>query len=201
MKLLVRLTAVLIGSCHFALSPCLATEEAPEPAAAAAPQAPQPTAQHQILFRDLGVWDAEFSLWHAGPDAPPMTGKAVETNRRLEDGLWVLSEYRCQIGPMPFVGHGQFGYDPVANKYVGTWVDTMSPYLSTMQGTHDQATDTLTMFSTSRDPQSGKLSQGKSVSEYHDSNRRTLTLYMLQDGTEDQWEKHMEIRYTRRAEK
>ena len=38
-----------------------------------------PTKEHEELAREVGVWDAENSLW-VSPDADPITSKGVETN-------------------------------------------------------------------------------------------------------------------------
>ena len=45
---------------------------------------------------------------------------------------------------MAFEGRGQFGYDPAKKKYVGTWIDSMSPTLRVLEGTYDAKTKTLT---------------------------------------------------------
>ena len=42
-------------------------------------------------------------------------------------GLWVASTFQGDFGGMTFEGRGQFGYDPAKKKYVGTWIDSMSP--------------------------------------------------------------------------
>ena len=52
----------------------------------------------------------------------------------MTGGLWVLSKFEGDFGGMKFEGRGQFGYDPIKKKYVGTWIDSMSPTLSVLEG-------------------------------------------------------------------
>ncbi len=154
------------------------------------------TSEHKAIAAEAGVWDAQSKFWMA-PDTQPMISNAVETNTIL-GGMWLVSDYRGDMGGMTFVGHGQFGYDPVAKKYIGTWIDTMSPYLSVMEGTRDPATQTLTMISKGRDARTGKESISKMVSKFKDEDHKTFEMYSPVAGQEGQWWKMMEIEYTRR---
>jgi len=161
---------------------------------------PGPSKEHAVLAADVGTWDATVTLWTA-PDAEPMKSKAVETTRPLgETGLWYISEFRGQFGPMPFEGHGQFGYDPVAAKYIGTWIDSLNPYLSTIEGDFDQATHTLTMLSTGRDPHTGKVAISKMIARYLEDDHRTFEMHAPVEGKPGEYWKMMEIHYQRRAE-
>ncbi|NOY29882.1 MAG: DUF1579 domain-containing protein [Planctomycetes bacterium] len=155
----------------------------------------QPTAEHQALATEVGVWDAETKFWMA-PDTPPMASKATETNTIL-GGMWLISEFKGDMGGMPFLGRGQFGYDPVAKKYIGTWIDSMSPYLSIMEGSMDESNKKLTMLSKGRDARTGEESLTKMVTTYIDEDHKTFEMFSLVEGEEDQWWKVMEIDYTR----
>jgi len=154
-----------------------------------------PTAEHQALASEVGVWDAGTKFWMA-PDTPPMASKAVETNTML-GGMWLISEFKGDMGGMPFFGHGQFGYDPVAKKFVGTWIDSMNPHLSVMEGSMDEANKTLTMMSKGRDPRSGKETLTKMVTTYLDEEHKTFEMFAPAEGKEGEWWKVMEINYTR----
>ncbi len=154
----------------------------------------QATPEHEALAEEAGVWDAKTKMWMA-PDAEPMAGKAVETNKMLGD-LWLVSEFQGEMMGMKFTGHGQYGYDPTTKKYVGTWVDTMSPYLSVMEGTMEDGK--LTMMSRGRDMQTGKETTTKMVSTYPDKDHKTFTMYAPVEGKADAWWKMFEVQYTRR---
>ena len=80
------------------------------------------------MQKDLGVWDAVMKIWMQGPESDPMISQGVERNRPMGD-FWVVSNYESDLGGEKFVGHGQTGYDPAKKKFIGTWIDSMSPHL------------------------------------------------------------------------
>lgn len=164
-------------------------------------QMAEPGEQHKNMAREAGVWDANVKRWMA-PDAPPMPSKGVETNKMFGD-FWLISKFEMDMGGMKFKGRGQYGYDPKKKKYVGTWVDTMSPYLSTMEGEYDVETHTLTMHATGTNPMTGEEEKMKMVSKYIDENTKKFEIHKQggedEAGEEGKWWKSMEIDYKRRA--
>ena len=143
-----------------------------------------------MLKQEVGVWDAEMLMWMQGPDAEPMMMPAVETNRMLGE-MWVMSEFESG----PFKGVGQFGYDPMKKKFIGTWVDNMNPFLQTMEGDIEDNGDRV-MYSEGYNPESKKMEKMKSVGRTINENQREFRMYRK---VGDEWVKSMEIRYTRRA--
>ena len=155
-----------------------------------------PTAEHKHLETEVGVWDAEVKMWPTA-DAEPMASKAVETNKMLGK-LWLLSDFEGDFGGMKFAGHSQLGYDPTKKKYVGTWIDTMSPYLQTMEGEWDEKTHTSTMLATGVDMMTGKPSTSKMITRYESDDVKVFEMMMPVEGKEGEWWKSMEVKYTRR---
>lgn len=169
-------------------------------AAAAAPlaaiaQVPQDEA-HKHLATEVGEWDAEVKMWHAA-DAEPMSSKGSETNEMFGD-FWLLSKFTTDFGGMKYSGRMQLGYDPQKKKYVGTWIDTMSPYLSTMEGTYDEKTKTTTMLATGVDVMTGKPSTSKMTTRIESDDVKVFEMFMPVEGKKDEWWKSMEIKYTRK---
>ncbi len=41
--------------------------------------------------------------------------------------FWTVSLFESEMFGAPFQGRATLGFDPEAGKYVGTWIDTMSP--------------------------------------------------------------------------
>lgn len=165
------------------------------PALTAQAQMP-PLPEHKALESDVGVWDADVQMW-ATADAEPMDSKAVETNKMLGK-LWLLSNFEGDFGGMKFTGHMQLGYDPLKKKYVGTWIDTISPFLQTMEGTYDEKTKTSTMMATGVDMATGKESKSKMVTRHVSADERVFEMMMPVEGKENEWWKMMEVKYTRR---
>ena len=177
---------------------CLATWSLASTATAQeSPPVQKPLPEHKILAADEGTWDATIRMYAGGPDAEPAVSKGSEVNEVLPGGLWVLSKFEGDFGGMKFHGRGQFGYDPVKKKYVGTWLDSISTVLSVLEGEYDAKTKTMTFVGEGFDPgQKAKFTQ-KMVTTTKDDDSRVFTLYMKYEGQPAEV-KFMEIAYTKR---
>lgn len=156
----------------------------------------QPTRQHEEMARDAGVWDADVTYWTA-PDAEPGTSRGVETNEMLGK-MWLMSSFEGEFGGQKFSGRQALGYDPQQKKYVGGWVDSMSPFMTKMSGDYDAATHTLTMLAEGVDAMTGKPSQMKMITRYESADAKTFEMHSGVQGQAGKWWKMMEIKYTRR---
>jgi hypothetical protein len=172
-------------------------------AAAAAPAAllhaqpyTTPTKEHEQMAHEVGVWDAEVTMWET-PDAEPMKSKAVETNKLLGK-MWLMSEFEGQFGDTKFSGRSALGYDPIKKKYVGGWVDTISPFMTSMEGEYDVATHTLTMMGHGVNCFTGKEEQTKMITRYNSEDDKVFEIHMPVEGQEGKWWKSMEVKYKRR---
>jgi hypothetical protein len=164
------------------------------PVAAQEPPTLTPSKEHEGLAHEVGVWDGESSMW-TSPDSEPVKSKGVETNK-LMGKFWLLSEFVGDMMGEKFEGRGVTGYDPLKKQYVGTWVDTMVPFVFTLSGTYDEATHTLTMTMEGIDAMTGKPSKWKSVTVYTSDDTKTFELHV--PGEDGKLWKMMEIKYTRR---
>lgn len=148
-----------------------------------------------LLKKDVGTWQCEIKMY-ADPAAPPSVSKGTETNVMIGD-YWLVSHFKGSIMGMDFQGSSQNGYDTASKKFVGTWVDSMSPHSMKTEGTWDEKTQTLTSTGVGKDP-SGAESKSKMVVVYNKDGTRLFTMFGLINGTEV---KMMEIKYTKAAEK
>jgi hypothetical protein len=161
------------------------------------PETPQASQQHRILHSDVGTWDAEITLFPPEEGAAPMKSKGSEKCELLPGGMWLVSRFDGEMMGMQFAGVGTFGYDPVEKKYVGTWIETMSPHLMIIKGEYDEATRTMTSTGEGRDYATGKPFTAKLVTRNVDANTRTFEMHM--PGPDGKHVKMMEIKYKRRA--
>ena len=138
------------------------------------PPMPQPGPEHEMLKKDVGTWDATVEMFMA-PGAPPSVSKGTETVTMM-GGFWQLAEFKSEMMGQPFEGRGTTGYDPAKKKYVGTWVDTMTPGYYTSEATYDAATKTLTGFMEGPDP-SGQVTKTKETTVWKDADTRVFTMY------------------------
>jgi hypothetical protein len=172
----------------------LGAQDAKKPAA---PQGmpPMPTAgpEHELLKNEAGTWDATVEMLGMGPT--PATSKGSENNTLMANGLWLITDFKSEMMGMPFHGHGTSGWDPGKKKYVGTWVDSMSPGVFLFEGTYDASTKTLTSVMVGPD-MTGKMQKMRSVSEYKSPDSRTFSMYAV--GPDGKEALNMRISYTRR---
>jgi hypothetical protein len=157
------------------------------------------TAEHERLTLDVGTWDATVRCYMQGPGSEPSISHGTEIVELLPGGLWALSDFEGQFGDASFHGHGQSGYDPLKKKYIGTWIDSMSPSIMTMEGDYDPKTKTLTMYGKGTDPRSGKPYEAKMTTEHKDKDSRVFAMFRKSDDSKGQFVKAMEISYARRA--
>jgi hypothetical protein len=156
----------------------------------------KPTKEHEAMAEDVGKWDADVSMWMS-PDAEPMKSKAVETNEMMGK-LWLISKFEGDFGGEKFEGASATGYDPVKKKFVGTWVDTMSPFPMSLEGEYDEGSKTLTMMGEGTDHMTGKPCKMKMVTKYAGDDKKTFTMYGEGKDGGEKWQKTMVIEYTRR---
>jgi hypothetical protein len=161
-------------------------------------QIPKPTPEHERLAKEVGTWDATIKGWMQGPQSEPTVSQGVEKVKLMPGGLWILSEFDGKFGDMAFHGCGASGYDTLKKKYVGTWVDSMSTSVMTLEGEYDESTKTMTMNSKGVDP-AGKPWEAKTTSTQPDNDTRVFTMLMKSDDTKGEYVKMMEISYKRQS--
>ena len=107
------------------------------------PKAAGPEKEHQWLQQFVGDWVAE-SKGTAGPDQPEMESKGKMKTRSI-GGMWVINEINAEMTGVTMTGVQIIGYDPARKKYVGTWIDSMTNYMWTYEGTVDATGKKITL--------------------------------------------------------
>lgn len=156
-------------------------------------QMPQSSPEHEILKHDVGTWKADATFFM--PDGTEMKVIGKETNRMVGE-FWILSDFEMSMGGAAFHGHGTFGYEPKNKKYIGSWVDSMTPYVTQMSGSWDAGTRTLTYTGAGFD-MNGNPEKSKSTVVYSDDMQtRTFNRWVQAPGAKDMI-KAMTIIYTK----
>lgn len=156
-------------------------------------QAQQPAPEEmKHLKGEVGNWTAEIRMF-GDPSGQPQVTKGTETVFMLGD-MWLISHFKGEMMGMKFEGSSQTSFNPETKKYTGTWVDTMSPYAMTVEGTWDAKTKTLNQVGTGRD-ESGNEMKMRMTSTHKDDGSRLFTMYM--PGPDGKEMKAMEIHYTK----
>jgi len=93
-----------------------------------------PGEEHKEMLESAGTWTTHAEFMTA-PGAPPSksTGEAVISP--VMDGRYMHIVLEMDFMGMPYRGEGHFGYDNGRERYVSTWLDSMSTQISYMTGT------------------------------------------------------------------
>ena len=154
----------------------------------------KPGPQHQKLHSHVGTWDAAMEMM--GPDGKPMPSKGVSEVTMGLGGFWLLDDFHGDLGGMPFHGKGATGFDPIKGKYVGTWMDSMSPSMMVLEGDFDAAGKVLTMSGMGMG-MDGKPAMHRMVTTHVDANTKRFEMFVT--GADGKETKVMTITYTKRA--
>ncbi len=161
----------------------------------------EPQKQHQWLQKLVGEWTYEHECG-TGPDKPPEKLTGTESVRSL-GGVWVLCEGRGEMpGGGPATTLMTLGYDPVKQRYVGTFIGSMMTHLWIYDGQLDPAGKVLTLdtegpsFSAEGKMAEGKMARYKDMIEFRSDDYRTLTSNQL--GEDGKWHSFMTAHYRRK---
>lgn len=159
------------------------------------PEFPKPQKEHEWLQQCVGEWDAETEMLIPGQE--PLKVKGTESVRSI-GGFWILCENNSEFAGRSVIGLMTLGYDADEEQYVGTWVDSMTGYFWTYEGSVDDAGKVLTLETRGPCPERpGELSNFKEVLELKSKDHKVFTSSMQkEDGT---WQKMLTITYRRKA--
>jgi hypothetical protein len=160
-----------------------------------AQEMPKPGPQHQKLAAQAGTWEAAIEMM--GPDGKMQPSKGASVQTMGPGGFWLLDDFVADLGGQPFHGKGATGFDPLKGKYVGTWIDSMSPSLLVLEGDFDASGKVLTMTGTAPGFD-GKPAKYRMVTTFVDA--KTMRFEMFVAGEDGKEMKMLSIAYTRRAD-
>lgn len=155
---------------------------------------PPPQKEHEWLRRFVGEWDAELEMFGA-PDQPPMKTKGSE-HARMIGGFWVVSEGRNDA--FPYECRLTLGYDVRRQRYVGTWIDSMSGFLWRYEGAVDATGRVLTLNTEGPFPPlpDGAMTAFREVTEFLSEDHRVFT--SSRRGADGQWTPCVRINFRRK---
>ncbi len=147
---------------------------------------PQPGPEHKYFEQYLGTWDATV-------DSQGEESKGVAVFSMLEGGLWMATKYDGSFAGTKFEGRGFDGYDPAKKKYVGVWIDSMTPTAMNVEGTVKD--NVLTSVGEGPGPD-GQMVKMTMVTKHVDKDTMLFTMYVPGENGANQ--KLMSITYKRR---
>lgn len=97
-----------------------------------------PGEEHKWLSSLAGEYTAKVRGMVGESDGTSRTESAL-------GGLWNVTHFESTMMNQPFKGMEILGFDPLKDKFVSVWADSMSTALTIMEGSYDAAKKTLTM--------------------------------------------------------
>ncbi len=151
---------------------------------AGAQEMPKPGPEHALLKQMEGTWDGAVKLV-AEPGKPAMESKGVLTSKMDLGGFFLVTEFKGEMMGQNFTGKGMSGYDPTKKKYVGTWADSMGPWLMFLEGSFDKAGKTYTEIGDGPD-MTGATVKYKMVTQIKGKDAMHFTVGMVGKDGKDQ---------------
>ena len=155
---------------------------------------PQPSPEHDIIQKNVGVWDVQCRFFMA-PDAPPMETTGMDTITAIGP-FWNVGQFEAEFMGMPFKGASQLGYLPDEKCYVSTWIDAMSTFLFVLKGNFDDSGKILSLSGMAPNPADGTMVPQRVEHEFVDDDNHKMRMYMTLEQGEI---KTFEMDYSRRG--
>lgn len=157
-------------------------------------QLARPSAAHALLDVFAGTWSVE-GKFDTGPGEPPATATGTMTTTWTLGKRWLRQEYS---GNMPalgaFAGIGYLGFDNAQQRFISTWMDTLSTSVITSAGTFNDSTGVFTLVGQFAAP-GGQMFSQKQVVTVQSRDRYSIVLILVSpDGSES---RTGEVRYVR----
>jgi hypothetical protein len=137
--------------------------------------------EHQRLAAWAGTWDTKDKA-RPQPEAPFSESNGMHTVRLEMNGTWLVSDLLTTLFGVPYKAHMQIGFDPRQRKYVGTLIQSVTPELTLMEGTHDEKSKVLTMTYDAPDPASGTTQKLRATWEITGEKTAVMRLYQTAPG-------------------
>ena len=155
----------------------------------------EPQKEHRWLERLVGEWTYESEAV-AAPGETPVKYTGTESVRSLE-GVWILCEARSETpGGGSDTSIMTLGYDPVKQKFVGTFIAPMMTHLWIYEGELDPAGKALTLSAEGPSlTAEGKMGKYKDVIGLESDDHRVMTSNFL--GEDGEWHEFMTASYRR----
>ena len=97
-----------------------------------------------VLSPQVGAWTGTMSTWLM-PGEPYDVQSVTSTAQWIAGGKFLERRFEGLFMNQPFEAVMLTGYDDNAGHYVAAWVDSATTAMLALQGSHDEAAQTLTL--------------------------------------------------------
>ena len=153
-----------------------------------------PGEPHKLFASLVGSWTTQTKEWME-PGKPPIESTGVAEMEMLLGGRFLQQKFSGSMMDQPYSGIGISAYDNILERYVSTWMDSMSTGIFMMEGTASADGRTITLKGQHAEPGGGYMTH-RAIWKIIDNNTQTFEMYGAHHGGEEM--KMMEITYTRK---
>ena len=153
-----------------------------------------PGTVHQMMAKSAGDWTGKASFWMK-PDAPPTTADVTTKQEMILGGRYLRSVNTGNMMGMAFEGIGITAYDNARKVFISSWIDNMGTGITTLEGTWDDKTKSITFSGKMMEPSVGREIPVRQVIRFVDDNNQVIEMYAEMNGKEA---KTMQIVFTRK---
>jgi hypothetical protein len=151
------------------------------------------TPMHHRLMQMAGTWRETTTVW-SSPGAEPATSTSVREGRPLMEGRFIEFTIMGDSKEGHYEARSVVGWDNLKHVYVKTWFDNLSPGVMVLEGTLDEAKNTIEFRGVVTDPRSRQPVQVRQVLNLGNPQVQVLEIYTDFKGKEY---KAMEIKSSR----
>ena len=106
-----------------------------------------PGPEHKSLEPLVGNWHAKCQIWHDPAQKSAQSGDGTLERKAILGGRFVQEKFEGKILDKSYQGEGTVGFDRAKQKFVTSWIDSMSTALHVSYGTYDESSKTWTFTS------------------------------------------------------
>jgi len=155
-----------------------------------------PGGHHAHLANLEGDWVTRIQMWMS-PEGPPEESSGSAHNKTILGGRFVQMDYRGEFMGRPFFGVGIDGFDNVADKHVGVWLDSASTMILSYSGDCSDGGNVLETMAEFIDPMSGQPTRMKTKTTVKDEDHYVFEAW--NPGPDGEFHKSMQIDYSRKS--
>ena len=190
------IAALLASSTALADAKTAAKPAVPTPAQLAEMEKVQaPGAMHQWLKSNLaGSWTIQAKIFMGPGETQAATGSAEI--KATHGDRFIAEEFTTTMMGKPMTGTVTYGYENVRKRFTSTEIDSRGTTTTTLVGTLDEATKTVTFTGPIWSAMSNREVTGRLVLRAENEKKHTIELYST--GPDGKEQKRMEQVYTRK---
>lgn len=158
-----------------------------------------PNENHARLEFLAGEWDVAGKFYTV-PGQPPAENKGTCTRTWILGKRWLDQRFSSDFMGTPYEGFGLDGWDPLKQRYVSLWTDTMGAGFYVSEGKWDAASSTLKLQGEWPDPMTGPGATSKVRMELKQNANGSVVMKMFETKKDSPERLTMEMTYTRKAQ-